>query len=68
MVRLATFPVIFGASLLAFVVAFFNRRRFFPDIDAIHERKAIETHEQALEFRQRVAEGVAREREDRRAR
>lgn len=63
MVRLAAFPVIFGASLLVFVVGFYNRRKLFPEIEEIHQKKAIESHYQAIAFKSNLAEAVRKEQE-----
>ena len=62
-VRLTAFPVLFGASLLAFAVGFYNRRKLFPEVEEIQRQKAIESHYQAIEFKSKVAEGVRKERE-----
>jgi len=64
MVRITAFPVIFGASLVALTVGFYNRRKFFPEVEEIHERKARESHFQAQEFKVKVAEGVKKKREE----
>ena len=66
MVRFAAFPLAFGTCLLCFAVGFYNRRRFFPDVEEIHHQRAIETQIQAVEFQQKVAEGVQRIREKKR--
>ena len=63
MIRLTAFPVLFGATLLAFAVGFYNRRKFFPEVEEIQRKKAIEAHYQAIEFKSKVAEGVRKERE-----
>lgn len=63
MVRLTAFPVLFGATLLAFAVGFFNRRKFFPEVEKIQREKAVEGHYHAIEFKSTVAEGVRKERE-----
>lgn len=63
MVRLTAFPVLFGASLVAFAVAFYNRRKLFPEVEEIQRQKARESHYQAIEFKSKVAEGVRKERE-----
>ena len=63
MVRLAVFPVIFGASLLAFIVGFYNRKKLFPEIEEIHRKNAIEGHYQAIAFKSNLAEAVKKEQE-----
>ena len=64
MVRATVFPVIFGASLVALSIAFYNRRKFFPEVEEIHQRKSVESHVQAQEFKVKVAEGVKKKREE----
>ena len=66
MVRFAAFPLAFGSCLICFMVGFYNRRKFFPEVDEIHHQRAIETQIQAVEFQQKVAEGVQRIREKKR--
>lgn len=66
MVRYSTFPLAFGGILLCFAVGFYNRRKFFPDVEEIHHQRAIETQIQALQFQQKVAEGVEKIREKKR--
>ncbi len=63
MVRLSVFPLLFGASLLAFGLGFINRKKFFPEIEQIHKERAIQSHYQAIDFQTKVAEGVRRERQ-----
>lgn len=63
MVRLSVFPLLFGASLLAFGVGFVNRKKFFPEIEQIHQERAIQSHYQAIDFQNKVAEGVRQERQ-----
>lgn len=63
MVRLTAFPVLFGATLLAFAVGFLNRRKFFRDVENIQREKATEGHYHAIELKSTVAEGVKKERE-----
>ena len=65
MVRLAVFPVVFGASFLGLAVAFYNRKKLFPEVEEAKWQKAWESHYQAVEFRAKVAEGVKREKEKR---
>ena len=64
MVRMAVFPVVFGASLVILVAGFYNRRKLFPEVETINQRKARESHYQAVEFRTKVAEGVKLKRAD----
>ena len=63
MVRLTAFPVVFGVSLVAFAIGFYNRRKFFQEVEDIQQRKAVESHYQAIEFKSKVAEGVKKERQ-----
>lgn len=65
MVRLAPFqfPLVFGGCLLALAVGFHYRRKLFPEVEQIHRKRAIETQEQAVEFQQKLAEGIKKERE-----
>lgn len=65
MVRLSKFqfPLVFGGCLLVFAVGFRNWKQYFPEVEAIHRQRALETHQQALEFKQKVAEGIKKERE-----
>lgn len=63
MVRLAPFPLTFGGCLIFFVWGFVNRRRWFPEVEEIHRKRAIETKQQAEEFKEKLAEGLKRERE-----
>ncbi len=62
MVRLAVFPVVFGASFVALTIAFYNFKKFYPELEETKRQKAWESHYQALEFKAKVAEGVQRER------
>lgn len=64
MVRMAVFPVVFGASLVILAASFYNRRKLFPEVETINQRKARESHYQAVEFRTKVAEGVKLRRAD----
>lgn len=64
MVRLAVFPVVFGASFVVLAVAFFNRMKFFPGLEEKKRKKAWESHYQALEFKAKVAEGIRKKREE----
>ena len=66
MVRLSSSPLVFGGFLLCFAIGFYNRRKFFPEVEEIHHQRAIETQIQAVEFQQKVAEGVERIREKKR--
>lgn len=63
MVRRTAFPVIFGASLLVFVLGFYNRRKLFPEIEKIHQKQAEESHYQAIAFKHQVAEALKKEQE-----
>lgn len=63
MVRWAAFPVIFSAVLVLAAATFYNRRTLLPGSDESRLQKVIESHQQAVEFKARVAEGVKRERE-----
>ena len=47
MVRMAVFPVVFGASLVILAAGFYNRRKLFPEVETINQRKARESHYQA---------------------
>ena len=69
MVRFAhlKFPLVFGGTLAVLVVGFHYRRRLFPEVEEIHRRRAAETEQQAAEFKQKLAEGIKRERERRAA-
>ena len=42
MVRMAVFPVVFGASLVILAAGFYNRRKLFPEVETINQRKARE--------------------------
>lgn len=64
MVRMAVFPVVFGASLVILAAGFYNRRKLFPEVETINQKKARESHYQAVEFRTKVAEGVKLRRAD----
>ena len=44
--------------------SFYNRRKLFPEVETINQRKARESHYQAVEFRTKVAEGVKLRRAD----
>lgn len=65
MVRLAPlqFPLVFGGCLIVFAWGFHNRRKLFPEVEEIHRQRAIETHQQAVEFQQKFAEGIKKEKE-----
>ncbi len=52
--------------MICFVWGFYNRRKFFPEVEEIHHQRAIETQIQAVEFQRKVAEGVQRIREKKR--
>ena len=65
MVRLTAFPVLFGATLLAFAVGFLNRRKFFREVEEIQREKATEGHYHAIQLKSKVAEEVRKEREGR---
>ncbi|KAL5459862.1 hypothetical protein EMCRGX_G033247 [Ephydatia muelleri] len=59
MVRWATFPIIFSAVLIAAAATFYNRRSLLPGTEESRIEKAIESHRQAVDFKARVAEGIA---------
>ena len=66
MARLGSkYPVLFGATLLAFSAAFYGRRRLFPEVFEEQERKKAEGFRRAKEFRDTVAEGIRGEKEKR---
>lgn len=67
MVRFSTFPLVFGGCLIAFAWGFYNRRKLFPEVEVIKRQKAIDSHQQAREFKEKVAEGIKREREKKQA-
>ena len=67
MVRLSMYryPLLFGGFVAAFAVGFINRHKLFPEVEEIHREKAVLSHFQAIEFKNKVAEGVRKEREER---
>lgn len=60
--RVAVFPVVFCVSLVSLSIAYFNRKKLFPEVWVLKRQQAIESHEQALRFKSLVAEGVEKER------
>ena len=62
MVRLAPFPLAFGGCLIFFAWGFVNRRKWFPEVEDVHRRRAIEKNQQAEEFKAKLAEGIKKER------
>lgn len=63
MVRWTAFPIIFSAVLIAATATFYNRRSLLPGTEESRIQKTVESHQQAADFKARVAEGVKRERE-----
>ena len=59
------FPVLFGATLVAFSAAFYHRRRLFPEVFEDQKTKKAEGFRRAKEFKATVAEGIRREKEKR---
>lgn len=63
MVRLTVFPLAFGGCLICFSWGFVNRKRLFPEVEEIHRLRAIEKQQEVVEFREKFAEGLKKERE-----
>ncbi len=63
MVRLTPFPLVFGSCLVVFAWGFVYRRKLFPEVEEIKRQRAVEKQRQAVEFRQKFAEGIKRERD-----
>lgn len=63
MVRVSTFPLLFGGCLVGFALGFYNRRKLFPEVEEINRQKAIKNYQEAVQFREKVAVGVQKERE-----
>jgi altronate dehydratase len=57
------YPITFGVSLLVLGIGYTNRKKLFPEVFEKHQEDAILSHQQANEFKGRVAEGVKREKE-----
>ena len=64
--RASAFPVVFGVSLVALSVAYYHRKKLFPDVWERKREQFLESHVQATQFKALVAEGVEKERERRR--
>ena len=52
------FPLLFGATLIVIIVGFYNRRKLFPEVEEIKRKKATQRRQEAIEFKQKVADGV----------
>ena len=64
--RVAAFPVVFGISLAGLSVAYYHRKKLFPEVWERKREQYLESHVQATQFKALVAEGVEKERERRR--
>ena len=55
-VRLAVSPIVFATSFVVLSVAFYNRKKFYPDVWEKQLSDAIESRVQAAEFREKLLE------------
>lgn len=63
--RAAVFPAAFAVSLLFLGVAFYNRKSLFSEVFEGKREKYLESRQQALQFKTLVAEGIKKEKEQR---
>lgn len=62
--RFATFPVVFIGVFTTLTIAFFNRRKFLPDLDEIRDKQNQESFNKAREIRQQLKEGIEERRRE----
>lgn len=61
--RVSVFPVVFGVTLVALSIAYYHRKSFYSEVWEKHQRQAIDSPIQAIQFQTQVKEGLQRERQ-----